>query len=113
MMTTHNPSVFSILYSVQITLNNCYWDTSDECRRIIPSQICAPAPPSKANGIVAVRLSCQLDNGNPGAAPALGVPHERLIALFCEEDTGVRLPDSRALVLPPPRHISPRRDAGY
>ena len=60
-----------------------------------------------------VRLSCQLGNGNPGAAPALGVPHERLIALFCEEDTGVRLPDGRALVLPPPRHISPRRDAGY
>src|SRR5450755_1372297 len=26
------PSVFSILYSVQITLNNRYWDTSDECR---------------------------------------------------------------------------------
>jgi len=25
--------VFSILYSVQITLNNRYWDTSDECRR--------------------------------------------------------------------------------
>ena len=32
MMTTHT-SAFSILYSVQITLNNRYWDTSDECRR--------------------------------------------------------------------------------
>ena len=27
-------SAFSILYSVQITLNNRYWDTSDERRRI-------------------------------------------------------------------------------
>ena len=62
---------------------------------------------------MAVRLSCQLDNGNPGAAPALGVPHERLIPLFCQEDTGARLPDGRALVLAPSRHISPRRDAGY
>jgi hypothetical protein len=32
MMPTHT-SAFSILYSVQITLNNRYWDTSDECRR--------------------------------------------------------------------------------
>ncbi len=32
MMTTLT-SAFSILYSVQITLNNRYWDTSDECRR--------------------------------------------------------------------------------
>jgi integrase len=31
MMTKHT-SAFSILYSVQITLNNRYWDTSDECR---------------------------------------------------------------------------------
>jgi len=31
MMTKHT-SAFSILYSVQITLNNLYWDTSDECR---------------------------------------------------------------------------------
>jgi len=34
MMTTHT-SAFSILYSVQITLNNRYWDTSDECRRFL------------------------------------------------------------------------------
>ena len=31
MMTTH-ASAFWILYSVQITLNNRYWETSDECR---------------------------------------------------------------------------------
>lgn len=31
MMTTHT-SAFSIQYSVQITLNNRYWDTPDECR---------------------------------------------------------------------------------
>jgi hypothetical protein len=30
MMTKHT-SPFSMLYSVQITLNNRYWDTSDEC----------------------------------------------------------------------------------
>jgi hypothetical protein len=27
-----HPSAFSILYSVQITLNNRYWDTSHECQ---------------------------------------------------------------------------------
>jgi hypothetical protein len=26
------PPAFSILYSIQITLNNRYWDTSGECR---------------------------------------------------------------------------------
>src|SRR5712692_9179188 len=36
MMTTHT-SAFSILYSVQITLNNRYWDTSDECRSTLAS----------------------------------------------------------------------------
>jgi DNA phosphorothioation-dependent restriction protein DptG len=41
MMTTHT-SAFSILYSVQITLNNRYWDTSDECRSqpLLSVQIC-------------------------------------------------------------------------
>jgi hypothetical protein len=34
MMTTHT-SAFSILYSVQITLNNRYWDTSDDCQSTI------------------------------------------------------------------------------
>jgi hypothetical protein len=28
------PLAFSILYSIQITLNNRYWDTSGECRRV-------------------------------------------------------------------------------
>jgi len=40
---------------------------------VFPPQICAPAVAAKATGIVAVRLSCQLENSNPGAAPALGV----------------------------------------
>ena len=38
-------------------------------RPVLPPQVCAPAPATKANGIVAVRVSCQLENGNPGAAP--------------------------------------------
>jgi DNA-binding transcriptional LysR family regulator len=43
-------------------------------RPIFPPQICAPALATKANGIVAVRLSCQLGNGNP-----------RPLSLFQEE----------------------------
>ncbi len=46
---------------------------SKRVRPVLPSQTCAPALAAKANGIVAVRMSCQLENSNPGAAPALGV----------------------------------------
>jgi hypothetical protein len=37
MMTTLT-SAFSILYSMQITLNNRYWVTSDDCRRKHPAK---------------------------------------------------------------------------
>jgi hypothetical protein len=76
---------------------------------LIPLAQGVPPPPTKADEIVAVRLSCQLDNGNPGAAPALRVPLERVIPSFFSEDTNARLPDGPALVLAPSRHISPRR----
>jgi hypothetical protein len=42
-------------------------------RPLLPPQVCTRALATKANGIVAVWLSCQLENGNPDAAPALGV----------------------------------------
>jgi hypothetical protein len=33
------PPAFSILYSIQITLNNRYWDTSGECRSLVDALI--------------------------------------------------------------------------
>jgi len=48
-------------------------------RTVFPPQIRAPAPALKANGIVAVRLSCQLGDGNTAALDT----KQRVILCLC------------------------------
>jgi len=40
------------------------WRMSSAVRPLLPPQICTPARASKANGILAVGLSCRLENGS-------------------------------------------------
>lgn len=52
--------------------NRRQFPISKRVRPVFPPQTCASAHATKANGVVAIRLSCQLGKANPGVVPALG-----------------------------------------
>ena len=72
--------VVKLLSDASLCFKTCVILRADNTSRLnrgirsnVPSQICAAAPATKANGIIAVRLSCQDERGDPNAAPALSV----------------------------------------
>ena len=97
MMTTHT-SAFSILYSVQITLNNRYWDTSDECRR--PEVLVEPEGLDWGNDFEAL-------SGDSSVPEEMEELEDTLLELF---RTGALLPKEQFLVeLEKQRRRSPER----
>jgi hypothetical protein len=65
-------------------------------RSNVPPQVCAPAHTTKANWIVDVRPSCQLEKGNRSVAP-LTLRHRRCGAFWLLDEIAIIQPYNKAV----------------